>query len=318
MSLMAEICTVSLKTAKTSSSPLLRFHALTTLSSAIKGARRGVSESSSKDILKQMRNYLTDKTLPVQRAAAQVLIEMYSGPDSPPPSVSDIDAIVLLCVKSLENADQTTRHSLSHLAGHLLASTQIPRIVVAPEPPSKKDKDKLKEDEDAPGTPQTETTKILLSPFDMLSHVSIHFNKSNATRKVRIGIFSFYIALLQILGPGFIESNYGAVVGHLFAEIASSPRNLAASRHDQLLIRTLIGTVLRDLIGVRMLSEQGQIGAIQELSNSHLKRWPAMMPGQVAPNSIVLAIALKEIAGLVQQLGNAPPPVQVCSCYILS
>jgi hypothetical protein len=43
-----------------------------------------------------------------------------------------------------------------------------------------------------------------------------------------------------------------------------------------------------------------------------LKRWPAMMPGQVPPCPSVLAIALREIAGLMKQLGNSPPPVQVC------
>ena len=35
-------------------------------------------------------------------------------------------------------------------------------------------------------------------------------------------------------------------------------------------------------------------------------RWPAMMPGQVAPPTSVLVVALREVAGLLQQLGNAP------------
>jgi hypothetical protein len=48
-----------------------------------------------------------------------------------------------------------------------------------------------------------------------------------------------------------------------------------------------------------MLSEQGQISAIQELANAYLKRWPAMMPGQVAPS--VLVFTLREVAGLLQQ-----------------
>jgi hypothetical protein len=78
-----------------------------------------------------------------------------------------------------------------------------------------------------------------------------------------------------------------------------------------LLIRTLVRIILRDLVGVWKLSEQGQIAAIQELANSYPKRWPAIMPGQVSPNSSVL-IAFREVAGLLQQLGNAPPPVQVC------
>jgi len=63
------------------------------------------------------------------------------------------------------------------------------------------------------------------------------------------------------------------------------------------------------------LSEQGQISAIQELANTYLKRWPAMMPGQMAPSSLALVVILKEVAGLLQQLGNAPPPVQVRFSY---
>jgi HEAT repeat-containing protein 5 len=59
-----------------------------------------------------------------------------------------------------------------------------------------------------------------------------------------------------------------------------------------------------------MLSEQRQISGIQELANAYLKRWPAMMAGQVAPTS-VFVFTLREVAGLLQQLGNAPPPVQV-------
>ena len=81
-------------------------------------------------------------------------------------------------------------------------------------------------------------------------------------------------------------------------------------------VRTLVGLLLRDLVGVRMLGEQAQISAIQELSKAYLKRWPAMMPGQTAPNPLVLTIALREVAGLLQQLGNAPSTVQV-SHYIL-
>jgi len=62
-----------------------------------------------------------------------------------------------------------------------------------------------------------------------------------------------------------------------------------------------------------MLSEQGHLAAIQELSNAYLKRWPAMLPGQVPPSSSLLVCVLREVAGLLQQLGNAPPPVQVIS-----
>ena len=74
----------------------------------------------------------------------------------------------------------------------------------------------------------------------------------------------------------------------------------------------MAGVLLRDLIGVRMLSEQSQIAAIQELSSSYLRKWPALIPGWTAPDAKVLVVALQEVADLLQQFGDGPPPVQVC------
>ncbi|KAJ7582455.1 clathrin-coated vesicle protein, partial [Mycena floridula] len=312
MSFMVEIATTTLKIAKSSNTPLLRYQALLALRKSIETAKRAVTDSVLRDIIKQMKSGLSDKCLPVQRASAEVLVAVYSGSDSSNPSANDVDSIITLCVKSLENSDKATRRSLSQLVGRILASTQIERVVAAPEPPKSNKKDQTLDGDmnSADPDPAPEVTKPLFTPSEMLTHLSIHLNKSNVARKTRIGIFDFYTALLTNLGPSFAENNYTLIVSHLMGDVVSNPRNAAGTRYDILLMRTLIGILLRDLIGVRMLSEQGQIAAIQELSNSYLKRWPAMMPGQVSPNSPVLTIVLREVAGLLQQLGNAPPPVQ--------
>ncbi|KAG6888099.1 hypothetical protein C0995_010705, partial [Termitomyces sp. Mi166 len=316
MSFMAEIHVIVLRTVKNSQlmllkSSLLRFNALVTLRKSLATAKRAVTDSALKDILKQMRNCLTDKSLPVQREAAHVIITIYSGTDASHPSASDVDTIVNPCVKSLDNADQATRHSLAQLVGHMLASTQIERAVPLPETPQKVKKDEDDTDAGLSGavSAAAEVKKPTLTPTEMLNTLSNHFNKPNVSRKTRTGIFDFYAALLTRLGSTFVESNFALIVSHLMTEIVSSSRN-ATTRHETLQVRSLVGILLRDLIGVRMLSEQGQISAIQELANAYLKRWPAMMPGQTAPSSKVLVIVLREVAGLVQQLGNAPPPVQ--------
>ena len=227
-------------------------------------------------------------------------------------ATSDVDAIVTLCSKSLETADQATWHSLSQLVGHVLSLTQKDRLPPASEASTKGKKGDQGEDaDDAPSTHVlAEGNKTMLTPGEMLGLLSAQFNKANLSRKIRIGIFDFYAALLTKLGPNFVENNYALIIGHLMNDIVVHPRN-SSTRYETLLVRGLVGILLRDLIGVRMLSEQGQIGAIQELSKSYLKRWPTMMPGQVSPSPLVLATILKEVAGLLQQLGNAPPPVQV-------
>lgn len=262
-------------------------------------------------------------------SSSKVMIAMYSFPDPAPLTSSDIDSILSQCVKSLDGSDQLTRHSHAQLIGQVLAASQIERIVPSPETaPKNKDPNldgrNIDEDDVVNTVGATETTKPLLTPQEMLTLLSTHFNKTSTSRKARIGMFDFYVALLAKLGPGFCETNFSLVASHLFSEIVSNSRlatpspnvNMSTLRYEKLLARTLVGILLRDLVGVRMLSEQGQIAAIQELANIYLKRWPPMMPGQVAPSSAVLVCVLKEISGLLQQLGNAPPPVQVVTHVI--
>ncbi|KAF8916460.1 clathrin-coated vesicle protein [Mucidula mucida] len=309
MSFMAEIATITLRTAKSSNLPLLRYHAICALRKTLTTAKKAVPDGTVKDIIKQMRYSLTDKCLPVQRAAAEVLIVMYANDNHP--SVHDIDAIITLCVKSLETADQATRHSLSQLVGHLLASTQVERAVPSPESSTKAKStaDSADAESSSPShAASQDVTKPLQTPAEMFLHLSSQYNKPNISRKCRIGLFEFYAALCVKLGANFVENNYALFVSHLMTEIVTSPRN-GSTRYDILLVRRLVEILLRDLVGVRILSEQGQISAIQDLARAYLKRWPAMMPGQTAPSSTVLAIVLREVAGLLQQLGNAPPPV---------
>ena len=67
----------------------------------------------------------------------QVIIMMYSSNDGAHPTINDVEAILNSCVKSLDTADQLTRHTLAQLVGHILASTQEERIVSMPEPVQK-------------------------------------------------------------------------------------------------------------------------------------------------------------------------------------
>jgi len=253
--------------------------------------------------------------------------------------------MISLSVKSLEGADQITRNAHAQLVGHLLAATQIERSVPTPQSAQKSSQSKdgnadQRDDDDnlglgagsSSGAAAGETKKAMLTPQEMFAHLSVHFNKPSASRKTKIGLFDFYAALVGKLGEGFVEANFGLIVGHLVSDIVSPASSRGqyssntnsgggggsasgAQRYESLLTRTLISVLLRDMIGVRMLSEQAQIGAIQELANGYLKRWPAMMPGQVAPGKDVLVVVLREVAGLVGTLGNAPPPVQVCLCF---
>lgn len=196
------------------------------------------------------------------------------------------------------------------LVGKVLASSQS-EVSAPPPEPAKKGKKPEDEDEDpAPVSAIPGETRTIMTLPEMFRHLSLPFNRLQATHKSRVGLFQFYTSLLSTLGPSYVESHYGEIIHHLMHDIVNNARN-TGTRFEILLVRKLVGILLRDLVGVRMLGEQAQIAAIQELSSAYLKRWPAFMPSQTAPSPFVLAVVLKEVAGLLQQLGNAPPPVQV-------
>ncbi|KIJ50518.1 hypothetical protein M422DRAFT_245139 [Sphaerobolus stellatus SS14] len=115
MSLMVEIALVSLKILKALTLFCCATMPSRPFSKSLSTAARALTESIPKDIIKQMKHALSDKALPTQRAVADVLV-------------------VILCVKSLEGADQLTRHSLAQLAGHILASTQAHKAPPLAEP----------------------------------------------------------------------------------------------------------------------------------------------------------------------------------------
>ena len=66
---------------------------------------------------------------------------MFSSSDANQLTLSDFEAIVLQCTKSLDSVDQVTQHAHAQLDGHLLASTQIERVIPTPEVSQKRKKD---------------------------------------------------------------------------------------------------------------------------------------------------------------------------------
>ncbi|EIW85333.1 clathrin-coated vesicle protein [Coniophora puteana RWD-64-598 SS2] len=307
MSFMAELSVIVQKTLKSSSSPHIRYHALVSMRKALETARKALPDNTAKDVIKQLKNALNDKALSVQRAAANALAIMYTPEEFV--TLADVESTITLCVRSGENADQLTRQALAQLVGHLLAATQVERSAPIPEPPKAKKGGEDAAEESTPSHAMAENKKPLLTPSEMLSQLSTHFLKNQTSRKSRASIFDFYVALIQKLGSEFAETNYSLIVSHFMTEIASSSKS-SATRFDKLFVRKAVGVILRELIAVRMLSEQGQIAAIQELSSAYLKKWPALMPGQTSPSSLILTLALQEVSALLQQLGNAPPPLQ--------
>jgi hypothetical protein len=290
----------------------LRTHAIQAFTKSLHSAGRAIPDSLVKDTLKALRVGLQDKALPIQRACAEAFIGL-SIHTSTTPLQSTLESVMPLIFKSIESADYLTRRSLSRLLAHLLAKTQeagsgVP--IVEPKRAVKKDGEvDGNEPNVITSAPEDRTGRTLYTPQEMLKCLSIAYNKPATPRKLRNAIIDVYSTLLTILGAGYVENHYSEIVKHLIDEIVLPPR-ASSTRYEVLSTRESVGILLRDLIGVRLLSEGGQVMAIREWSNGYLKKWSLTpLPGTVNMHKYALIVGLREVAGLLEQLGNAPPSI---------
>ncbi|KIR34945.1 clathrin-coated vesicle protein [Cryptococcus deuterogattii MMRL2647] len=310
MSFMAEICTSSLKVFKnTNLSVLLRTQAMVAFSRSLHAAGKALPDALVKDLLKSFRSGLQDKALSVQRACAGTFISLHLYT----PAVQlqpTLDMVAPISFKSLETADHLTRREFSRMLAHFLAATQVPGSGVVPEL-SRKSKTETEEQSGEPtvmtSAAEDRTSKTLFTTQEMLKYLSTPYNKPQSPRKLRNAIIDVYTTLFTTLGGEYVEARYGEIVKHIMDEIVLPQRG---GRYEVLMTRQVTKILLRDLIGERLLSEPGQVSAIRELTVNYLKRWqPTLLPGQPRMNKNVLIIVLREIAGLLEQLGNAPAQI---------
>ena len=187
-------------------------------------------------------------------------------------TLSDIGSVINHAIRSLERADYNTRRGLSRLIAHLLSVTQSSRAATVPDKKGKKAAGNA-EDKDTvtvvtSGADHSATSMLSLS--DMLKHLSTAFNRAQSSRRTRNALFDVYATLFEVLGAGYVESHYAEIVGHLFDSLVL-PQRSRSSRYEVLAVREMVGLLLRDVIGTRLLSEQGQVMAIRELASSYLK-----------------------------------------------
>lgn len=238
----------------------------------------------------------------------------------------EIDSILVICLKQFETSNFETRTTFARLLAALLSTTQIEGSGALARPPMKKRTDSSKKpdepkDEEDPypsAMQEREASKTMMSLQDMLSLLSKAYLRPQTTRRVRVGLVAVYSALLSTLGSIFIETHYLELAKHIIENIGraapkpvtNSPQAALHQRYEDLTNRRCASILLRQVIGVRLLSEQGQVAAIRDLSTAYLSNWPSLLPGHPPPSKASLLVSLQESAGLVLQLGCAPQSVQ--------
>ncbi|CAG8538967.1 8065_t:CDS:10 [Diversispora eburnea] len=309
LSLFPETIGICLKVIKNAAN--VSIEAINTMTRGLEGSAKGVTELLVKDMIKQLKSGLNDKAMIIKVATIECMcaIAKYTY-EQYPITQSELEQLLSSMFKVLEGSNQIIRRSVASYIAILLSGTQDEVDFLASSMLPKKNLTSHSNTSQNPGSPTInqppEPIRASFSVEEMLSHLSSIYNKQSSTREVRSAIILAYAALFIKLGTTYVESNYAIITRHLLKELLSHPRNLN-SRYEALNVREHCELLLREVIGSRLLSEQGQVTAVRELINSWVKQWPAQ--NQVEPSKLSLVCAVNEISGLLLDLGGAASTV---------
>lgn len=311
---------------------IVRSHATMCLQKALAVGGKSLSDQLLKELIKNLKMGLADKAGSVIRGCADCLVALCEETDflSNRP---DIDSILAAVFREIGNVDYVTKRSLSRLCASILSLTQrsvAPKTAAtaaaaAAAASSSKSSKKKKRDNAAGDESEEEEANAsaiaasqaaavaaaggLMPARDMLELLSAPFTRSASDRRTRVALMDVIATTVTTLGVAWVQTNYATILKCLIEDIPNYPTSVVG-KSEILCVRAGVQLILRRVIGERMLGEQAQVTAVQEICSSYLKRYPVTLPGSPPPPSkYTLVLALSEVAGLLQQLGTAPPQI---------
>ncbi|KAF2363792.1 Armadillo-type fold [Trinorchestia longiramus] len=260
-----------------------------------------------KDIYKATKVGLTDRAMPVRRAAATCLIELSKY--APFLYTSELENMCQLCYRSLETCSSyETRCAVAQLIGCLLATTQNPPKEVVRASQSNSGKG-------APRLVSLEEALALLSTGFLRGGTSflkgeIIKGSSGVARELRVGVTQAYVIFIQELGPLWLEKNMMTFLKHL-SELIGNPK-ASTSHVDAVYSRKCVNFIMRCTLG-RMLGEKAQTAACKEISFVIVQHMNAVDVNSDNPNNgsaevgsqHVLVCMLLELGNLVLALSTS-------------
>lgn len=309
LSLFTESANIMLKIIKNSNNSLLmRLESLNALTLLLRGAGKAAGDPTLKELHKFLKIGLVDKAQVIRVASAQCLQAcLQNAPQNL--TLHDIEQMLQALFKALEGSTFPVRRAVSSALSTILAFTQSKATVDPSKPAVKRISTAIPTDLSAVPEDVASKETSLLSIEQMLSQLSLTYNRISTPREVKAGVIEAYAALFIQLGTRFVEINYAIIVKHLFNDLLGNIRN-TINQSDATFLREDLFFLLNDVVGCRLLSEQGQANAVQVLINDWIKTWPALMPNQAPPNKQCLITAINLVSSLINELGGAVLPVE--------
>ncbi|KAM4607496.1 HEAT repeat-containing protein 5B isoform 2-T2 [Polymixia lowei] len=279
----------------------------------------GAAASCHRDIYKNARSLLTDRSMAVRCAVAKCLLELQN--EAVFMWTTELENVATLCFKALEGSNYGVRVAVSKLLGTVMATALMPKQAAVMRQNVKRAT--LEEVLELMATGFLRGgSGFLKSGGEMLK------GGGSVSREVRVGVTQAYVVFVTTLGGQWLERNFATFLSHVL-DLVSHPR--ATQTHvEAVYSRRCVSFMLRATLG-GLLGEKAQIAAGKEICQAISKQMRAVEAvvndtsgenkagaADVSASQHVMVCALKELGSLVQSLSaTASPLIQEPSIGLL-
>uniref|UniRef100_A0A8C5EVP5 HEAT repeat-containing protein 5B n=1 Tax=Gouania willdenowi TaxID=441366 RepID=A0A8C5EVP5_GOUWI len=270
----------------------------------------GAAASCHRDIYKNARSLLTDRSMAVRCAVAKCLLELQN--EAVFMWTTELENLATLCYKALEGSNYGVRVAVAKLLGTVMATALMPKQAAVMRQNVKRAT--LEEVLELMATGFLRGgSGFLKSGGEMLK------GGGSVSREVRVGVTQAYVVFVTTLGGQWLERNFATFLSHVL-DLVSHPR--ATQTHvEAVYSRRCVSFMLRATLG-GLLGEKAQIAAGKEICQAITKQMRAVEnkagAGDVSASQHVMVCALKELGSLVQSLSaTASPLIQEPSIGLL-
>uniref|UniRef100_A0A672YQY3 HEAT repeat-containing protein 5B n=1 Tax=Sphaeramia orbicularis TaxID=375764 RepID=A0A672YQY3_9TELE len=266
----------------------------------------GAAASCHRDIYKNARSLLTDRSMAVRCAVAKCLLELQN--EAVFMWTTELENMATLCFKALEGSNYGVRVAVAKLLGTVMATALMPKQAAVMRQNVKRAT--LEEVLELMATGFLRGgSGFLKSGGEMLK------GGASVSREVRVGVTQAYVVFVTTLGGQWLERNFATFLSHVL-DLVSHPR--ATQTHvEAVYSRRCVSFMLRATLG-GLLGEKAQIAAGKEICQAISKQMRAAGAADVSASQHVMVCALKELGSLVQSLSaTASPLIQEPSIGLL-
>ncbi|XP_069035909.1 HEAT repeat-containing protein 5B isoform X2 [Lepisosteus oculatus] len=279
----------------------------------------GAAASCHRDIYKNARSLLTDRSMAVRCAVAKCLLELQN--EAVFMWTTELENVATLCFKALEGSNYGVRVAVAKLLGTVMATALMPKQAAVMRQNVKRAT--LEEVLELMATGFLRGgSGFLKSGGEMLK------GGGSVSREVRVGVTQAYVVFVTTLGGQWLERNFATFLSHVL-DLVSHPR--ATQTHvEAVYSRRCVSFMLRATLG-GLLGEKAQIAAGKEICQAISKQMRAVEAvvndassenkagaADVSASQHVMVCALKELGSLVQSLSaTASPLIQEPSIGLL-